>query len=53
MISYRKTEFGWEIDPVGFRTTLREIYGRYNLPLIVTENGLGAYDNLEDRHYKR
>lgn len=43
-----KTEFGWEIDPVGFRTTLREIYGRYNLPLIVTENGLGAYDNLED-----
>lgn len=42
-----ETEFGWEIDPVGFRTTLREIYSRYNLPLIVTENGLGAYDKLE------
>ena len=43
-----KTEFGWEIDPIGFRTTLREIYSRYNLPLIVTENGLGAYDKLEE-----
>lgn len=43
-----KTEFGWEIDPVGFRTTLRSIYERYNLPLIVTENGLGAYDKVEE-----
>lgn len=40
-------EFGWEIDPVGFRNTLREIYERYALPLIVTENGLGAFDNVE------
>lgn len=43
-----KNEFGWEIDPIGFRTTLREIYDRYQLPLIVTENGLGAFDKLED-----
>ncbi|SEM55527.1 6-phospho-beta-glucosidase [Mesobacillus persicus] len=43
-----KTEFGWEIDPVGFRITFREIYSRYNLPLIVTENGLGAFDRLEE-----
>lgn len=43
-----KTEFGWEIDPVGFRATSREIYSRYHLPMIVTENGLGAYDKLED-----
>lgn len=44
------TEFGWEIDPIGFRATMREIYSRYRLPLIVTENGLGAYDKLtEDR----
>ncbi|WP_027417100.1 glycoside hydrolase family 1 protein [Aneurinibacillus terranovensis] len=42
------TEFGWEIDPVGFRITLREIYERYNLPLLVTENGLGAFDKLEE-----
>lgn len=42
------TEFGWQIDPVGFRNTLNEIYSRYRLPLIVTENGLGAYDKVED-----
>jgi 6-phospho-beta-glucosidase len=44
----KKNEFGWEIDPAGFRTTLREIYDRYNLQLIVTENGLGAFDKLEE-----
>ncbi|QAA31786.1 glycoside hydrolase family 1 protein [Clostridium manihotivorum] len=42
------TQFGWEIDPEGFRATMREIYSRYRLPLIVTENGLGAYDKLEE-----
>lgn len=42
------TEFGWEIDPIGFRATIREIYSRYRLPLIVTENGLGAYDKLTE-----
>lgn len=43
-----KTEFGWEIDPIGFRGTVREIYSRYRLPLLVTENGLGAYDTLTE-----
>lgn len=42
-----KTEFNWEIDPIGFRITLREISDRYNLPLLVSENGLGAFDKLE------
>ena len=42
------TEFGWEIDPTGFRNTLREIYSRYRLPIIITENGLGAYDKLTE-----
>lgn len=43
-----KTEFGWEIDPVGFRNTFRALWDRYHLPLLVTENGLGAFDKLED-----
>ncbi|SHJ48094.1 glycoside hydrolase family 1 protein [Hespellia stercorisuis] len=43
-----RTEFGWEIDPQGFRATIREMYSRYRLPMIITENGLGAYDKLED-----
>ncbi len=42
------TEFGWEIDPTGFRATIREMYSRYHLPMIVTENGLGAYDKLTE-----
>jgi 6-phospho-beta-glucosidase len=41
------SDFGWEMDPVGFRTTFRQIYDRYRLPLLVTENGLGAPDVLE------
>ncbi|ATI73658.1 glycoside hydrolase family 1 protein [Mesoplasma florum] len=43
-----KTQFGWEIDPVGFRNTLREVYDRYQLPIMITENGIGARDVLEE-----
>lgn len=43
-----KTEFGWEIDPIGFRGTIREMYSRYRLPMIICENGIGAYDKLEN-----
>lgn len=39
------TQFGWDIDPVGFRTTMRQLYDRYDLPLMITENGLGAHDH--------
>ncbi|ALD66713.1 6-phospho-beta-glucosidase [Spiroplasma cantharicola] len=41
-----KTQFGWEIDPQGFKNTLREVYERYNLPIMITENGIGARDVL-------
>jgi len=45
------SKFGWIIDPVGMRTTLRRIYSRYNLPILITENGLGAEDKIaEDGH---
>lgn len=45
------SKFGWIIDPIGMRTTLRRIYSRYNLPILITENGLGAEDKLsEDGH---
>ena len=36
--------WGWQIDPKGLRYTLNEIYDRYRIPLMVVENGLGAYD---------
>lgn len=43
-----KTQFGWEIDPLGFKTTLHEVKSRYHLPIMITENGLGAYDELTE-----
>lgn len=42
-----KTKYGWVIDPAGFRYTLRKVYERYHLPVLITENGIGAPDVLE------
>jgi 6-phospho-beta-glucosidase len=42
-----RNAFGWEIDPVGFRTTFREIYERYHLPLLVTENGRAHIEQIQ------
>lgn len=42
------SDWGWQIDPQGLRYTLNEIYGRYEIPLMVVENGLGAYDKIEE-----
>ncbi|GAA5417228.1 aryl-phospho-beta-D-glucosidase BglC [Paraliobacillus ryukyuensis] len=39
-----KTKWGWEIDPVGLRIALRRLQNRYDLPMLITENGLGALD---------
>lgn len=41
------TDWGWQIDPEGLRFTLNEIYGRYQIPLMVVENGMGALDKKE------
>ncbi len=40
------SEWGWQIDPKGLRYTLNRFYARYELPLFVAENGLGARDEL-------
>ncbi|WP_301539295.1 6-phospho-beta-glucosidase [Bacillus sp. WMMC1349] len=39
-----KSEWGWTIDPKGFRITANQLYDRYQKPLFVVENGLGAVD---------
>lgn len=44
----KSSEWGWQIDPLGFRITLNQIFDRYQKPLFVVENGLGAIDSLED-----
>lgn len=38
------SEWGWQIDPVGLRITLNNMYDRYQKPLFIVENGLGAVD---------
>ncbi|EOL50099.1 glycoside hydrolase family 1 protein [Enterococcus caccae] len=42
-----QSKWGWAIDPIGLRYMLNYIYRRYGLPIIITENGLGAVDQLE------
>lgn len=42
------SEWGWQIDPVGLRLVLNDFYDRYQLPLFIVENGLGAKDVLVD-----
>ncbi|SHE64004.1 6-phospho-beta-glucosidase [Seinonella peptonophila] len=40
------SEWGWSIDPIGLRTALNLYYDRYQLPIMITENGIGAYDQI-------
>lgn len=44
----KSSEWGWQIDPLGLRTTLNELYDKYQLPLFIVENGLGAVDKIEE-----
>lgn len=39
------SEWGWQIDPVGLRTLLNVLWDRYQKPLFIVENGLGAKDS--------
>ncbi len=43
----KTTDWGWGIDPVGLRYMLCQLYERYELPLFIVENGMGAIDRLE------
>lgn len=40
------SEWGWQIDPIGLRISLVDLYDRYRKPLFIVENGLGAKDEL-------
>lgn len=42
------TDWDWAIDPIGLEYTLRDIYTRYTKPMMITENGLGAYDEISE-----
>lgn len=42
----KSSEWGWQIDPIGLRIALNELYSKYEKPLFIVENGLGAKDEL-------
>ncbi|MED4227284.1 6-phospho-beta-glucosidase [Neobacillus cucumis] len=43
----KASDWGWEIDPEGLRISLNKLYDRYQVPLFIVENGLGAKDTVE------
>lgn len=45
----KASEWGWQIDPLGFRITMNTLYDRYQKPLFVVENGLGAVDSPDEQ----
>ncbi len=42
------SEWGWQIDPKGLRYVLNDLWDRYQKPLFIVENGLGALDTLTE-----
>ena len=44
----KASEWGWQIDPLGLRITCNTLYDRYQKPLFIVENGLGANDAVEE-----
>lgn len=42
----KASDWGWQIDPEGLRYILNLLYDRYQKPLFIVENGLGAVDEL-------
>ena len=42
----KESDWGWAIDPIGLRIILNQLYERYQKPLMITENGFGAYDEV-------
>lgn len=44
----KASDWGWQIDPIGLKYVLNHLYDRYQIPLMVVENGLGAEDVVEE-----
>lgn len=45
------TEWGWAIDPVGFRTVLSSVYQRYNKPIFIVENGIALLETPDENQF--
>jgi 6-phospho-beta-glucosidase len=47
----KASEWGWQIDPLGLRITMNSLFDRYQKPLFIVENGLGASDIPDENGY--
>ena len=47
----QSSDWGWQIDPLGLRITMNDLYDRYQKPLFIVENGLGAKDIVDENGY--
>ncbi|MFC6464413.1 glycoside hydrolase family 1 protein [Marinilactibacillus sp. GCM10026970] len=43
----KSTEWGWQIDPLGFRDIFNKLYQRYHIPVFPIENGIGVRENWD------
>ncbi|WP_238917187.1 glycoside hydrolase family 1 protein [Clostridium sp. YIM B02555] len=46
----KASEWGWQIDPEGLRWVLNNVYDRYQIPIMIVENGLGADDIVNENN---
>lgn len=46
----KTTQWGWQIDPIGLRICANQLYDRYQKPLFILENGIGAEETPDDQH---
>lgn len=44
----KENDWGWSSDPIGLRYTLNALYERYQKPMMIVENGSGAFDELTE-----
>ncbi|WP_438838404.1 6-phospho-beta-glucosidase [Streptococcus pluranimalium] len=47
----KASDWDWQIDPLGLRITLNTIWDRYQKPMFIVENGLGAVDTPDENGY--
>lgn len=45
------TEWGWAIDPLGFRTVLSALYQRYQKPIFIVENGIALLETPDENQF--
>ncbi|QGS51411.1 glycoside hydrolase family 1 protein [Spiroplasma tabanidicola] len=43
------TEWGWQIDPIGLRVFMNDLYYRFKKPIMIVENGMGVDEKWDDK----